>query len=112
MINSYEISIKDYRNQKYGVEVDIEIKSSKQRGFAILKIWGPSEPGKKCTLMVSKNKFSEEKFTTLLSRKVIKPLIDSHIKGEDLNALIVKVNQNNDKINCRKCKKSVNKIYL
>ena len=112
MISDHEITIKDYRDLKYGVEIDVEVKMKKQRGYAILKIWGPSEAKKKCTLIVSKTNISEEKFATILSRKVIKPIIDNHIKGGDMKEVIANVFQNNDKVNCDKCQKPVNKSYL
>ena len=112
MINDHEIQIKDYRTQKYGVEIDIEVETSKTREFAILKIWGPSEDKKKCTIMVSKSKLSEDKFATVLSRKIIKPLLDCHIKGEDIHAMIAHIPNSNDKVTCDKCKKSFNKSYL
>ena len=50
MINDHEILIKDYRSLKYGVEIDVEIKTNKHRGFSILKISGPLEDKKKSTL--------------------------------------------------------------
>ena len=112
MINDHEITIKDNRILKNGVEIDVEVKTKKERGFAVIKIWGPSEAKKRCTIMVSKIKFSEEKFATILSRKVIKPLIDSHIKGDDIKKMIANVLHNNDKVNCDKCQKPVNKSYL
>ena len=112
MINDHEILIKGYRILKYGEEIDVEVKTNTNQGFAIIKIWGPSESKKKCTLMVSKTKISDEKFATLLSRKVIKPLLDCHIKGEDINEMIAYVSPSNDKIPCDKCHKLVNKSYL
>ena len=113
-INNNEIAIKDYRTLKYGVEIDVEIKTIKQRGFALMKIWGPydDKTKKKCTVMIAKNINSDEKFAKIFSRTVVKPLIDSHIKGENWNEMITNVLQNNDKTNCRKCKKPVNKSYL
>ena len=112
MINDHKIQIKDYRTQKYGVEIDVEVKTSKTRGFANLKIWGPSEDKKKCTIMMSKSKLSEDKFATVLSRKIIKPLIDCHIKGDDIHAMIAHIPNSNDKVTCDKCKKLINKSYL
>ena len=112
MINDNEITIKDYRIQKFGVEIDVEVKTKKQRGFSLIKIWGPSEAKKRCTLMVSKTKISEEKFATILSRKVIKPIIDYHIKGGDIKEKIANVFQNTDKVTCERCRKPVNKSYM
>ena len=103
------------RALKYGTAIDIEIKTAKQKGYAVLKIWGPSysdKAKKKCTVMVSKIGISEEKFATILSRKVIKPLLDSHIKGNDFKENIKHIVQSNDKVKCKKCQKMVNKSYL
>ena len=57
VINGQDISVKDLRALKYGTAIDIEIKTAKQKGYAVLKIWGPSysdKAKKKCTVMVSK----------------------------------------------------------
>ena len=118
LINNFEIVVKENRNVKYGVEIDVEIKKKKLKGYAVLKIWGPSDSAKakkKCTIMVSKSRLSDESFATTLSRKVIKHLIYNHMRGEDFKSLITNIFKQPDKlekVQCKKCRKEFTKNYL
>ena len=82
IINKHKMIVKDIRDIKYdGIEAEIEISKGAEKGVATLRIWGPSRAAtkkKKCTVMSGKYSSYDEKFAKLLSRKKIKPLLDSY----------------------------------
>ena len=64
---------------------DPEEKPQKVKGNAKVKIWclNPKTPKKKdCTVMVDKHREHDRKFVRIIAQKVIKPTIDSLLKGE------------------------------
>ena len=113
LINGYKIDIKDPRETKHGIEADIEIRKSRMKGLALVRIWGPSTSKKgkgKITIMVSKYKHSDEKYAKELSKEVIKPLLDAHIAGSGWKEMMIKPD---DKFNCIQCGKAIsNRYYL
>ena len=61
----------------------MEIAINKNRGIAVLKIYGPKEDSKKDnTVTVSKSKESDSKFIVLLAEKVVIPLMDKFLSGD------------------------------
>ena len=108
--------VKDVRSVDYGVEADIEISKGRLRGVAKLKIWGPSKSpnGKnKCTIQATRFPKSHKKYATILSKKILKPLIDSHLKGEGWNTIMSsKPIIRNERVHCPECDKSVRKLYF
>ena len=75
-IDDLIIEILDRRNGQNGVEIDIEIIDKKDRGQAVLKVFGPNSR-KECTLMINKSKKHEAKFIKILAVCIIKRLLDS-----------------------------------
>ena len=108
--------VKDVRDVSYGVEADIEISKGRIKGLARIKIWGPSKSSKgknKCTIILTKYPHSDGKYVTMLSRKVVKPLLDLYLKGEGWKSIMTKINKTNrDRIQCTKCEKSFWKVYI
>ena len=86
IINQHKMVVKDARNISYGMEADVEISIGRMKGLASVKIWGPSKSPNsknKCSIMISKySKNSDPKFATTLSRKIIRPLLESYLKGK------------------------------
>ena len=64
----------DSKIQGTGLEIDVEVTSNKNRGVAILKIYGPKEDVKKAnTVTFTKSKESDSKYIMILAEKVVKP---------------------------------------
>ena len=87
--------------------------------MARMKIWGPSKSAKgknKCTIMICPLKKTDEKHTKILSREVIKPLLDYHSTEEGWTVIMkeipVTLKQENGKFVCPECDKNfVSKSY-
>ena len=122
IINKHTMVVKDVRVVKYeGIEAEVEVSKGAEKGVATLKIWGPSRAAKgkkKCTVMSVKYSSCDEKFATILSRKIIKPLLDSYLKGLGWKSMIkydnVKKEKNMDRQKqvCPHCEKQFVKSYL
>ena len=117
IINNRKVVVKDVREVSYGVEADIEISKGRTKGLARIKIWGPSKSAKgnknKCTIIVTKYPHSDGKYVTLLSKKVVKPLLDLYLKGEGWKSLVTKIkNASKDRIQCTKCDKPFGKAKM
>ena len=85
IINNHKIVVKDTREISYGIDSDVEVSVGKMKGLATVKIWGPSSSATKknqCTIIISKYSKSHPKFATKMSRKIIKPLLESFLKGK------------------------------
>ena len=82
-INNVTFMALDTRIQGAGLEIDVEVSNNKNRGNAVLKIYGPKQDIKKDnTVTVSKSKGSESKFVVILAEKIIIPLMDRFLSGE------------------------------
>ena len=87
----------DRRLQGEGLVIDVEIDSNRNRGIAVLKIYGPKEDIKKeNSVTISKSKESDSKFIVLLAEKVIKPLINQFL-SKDGEVFSVKSDKNQEK---------------
>ena len=84
VIDDLKIKILDCRNGPNGAEIDIEIVDKKDRGQAVLKIFGPNSR-KECTLMINKSKKHDAKFVKILAVHIIKRLVDNFISGQSWN---------------------------
>ena len=82
--------------QGEGLVIDVQVESNKNRGNAVLKIYGPKENTKKeNSVTISKSKESDSKFIVLLAEKVIKPLMNQFL-SQDLEVLNVRSEKNKD----------------
>ena len=95
--------VNDNRKTKYGSEIDVEITKNKEKGIAVLKIFGPK---KESTIMINKSKKHDVKYVKILAVEVIKPLLDKFISGEGWKDLFTKITANVQKPLCKKCNKS------
>ena len=99
--------VMDSRNIPHGIEMDVEVTKDKERGFAIVKTFGPN--GKKeCTIMVNKSKKYDVKYVKILALDVIKLLLDKFISGEGWMNVLKKVNTavtNKKSHHCKHCNK-------
>jgi hypothetical protein len=84
----------DTRAQGNGLEIDVEMVESKNRGVGILKLYGPKEK-KDSVVMVSKSKGSDSKFVIILAEKIIKPLMKKFICEETDSNKEVKIQEDN-----------------
>ena len=117
VINKHNMVVKEVIDVSYGIEADIEVSVGKIKGLTKVKIWGPSKSVTKknqCTIIISKyNKNCDPKFTTMMSRKIIKPLLESYLKGQGWKEMIQPLNNTNkDRIKCTDCDKSFGKRYI
>ena len=83
-IDNLEIEILDQRKGQNGAELDVEMIDKKDRGQAVLKIFGPNYR-KECTLMINKSKKHDAKFVKILAVLIIKRLLDYFISGQSWN---------------------------
>ena len=85
--------VMDSRTIHHGNEMDIEVSNEKEKGVAVLRIFGPNSK-KECTIVASNKKKSDLIFVKILAKDIIKPLIDKFISGEGWINLFSKVNSN------------------
>ena len=115
-INKHKMVVKDSREVSYGMESDVEISFGKMKGLAKIKIWGPSKSATKknqCTIIISRYPNADPMFSTELSRKIVRPLIESYLKGQGWKDIIQPLNSIcSDRIKCTECFKSLGKRYL
>ena len=82
-IENIKFTALDTKIQGCGLEIDVEVMNNKNRGVAVLKIYGPKEDNKKDnTVTVSKFKQSDSKFVVILAEKVVIPLMDRFLSGD------------------------------
>ena len=116
IINNHKMVVKDAREVSYGMEADIEITTGKMKGLARAKIWGPSKSSTKknrCTILIERYPNSEIIFATKLSRKIVKPLLDTYLKGLGWKNIMKKSTINiTDRVQCFDCEKSFGKGYI
>ena len=88
-IENLEIQILDSRKGQNGAELDVEMLDKKDRGQAVLKLFGPNSR-KECTLMINKSKKHDAKFVKILAVLIIKRLLDYFISGQSWNTFFEK----------------------
>ena len=82
-IGNVKFKTLDAKEQGSGIQMDVQVTNHKDRGNAILKVYGPKEDGKKYnSVTISKCKESDSKFIVILAEKVIKPLMDKFLSGD------------------------------
>ena len=82
-VNRITFTVLDRRPSGTGLDIDIEVIEGKNRGNAMLKLYGQSKK-KHGVVLVTKCKGSEAKFTKILALNVIKPLIDKFLESDDI----------------------------
>ena len=102
-MTSLTFKVNDNRKTRNGSEIDVEITKNKERGIAVLKIFGPK---KESTIMINKSKRYDVKYVRILAVEVIKPLLDKFISGEGWKDLFKKATPKVQKHACKKCEKS------
>ena len=109
-IEDVEYKALDARIQGAGLEIIVEVKANKNRGEAILKVYGPKEDIKKeNSVTITKSKKSDSKYVVILAEKVIKPLMNGFLSGEIEIPLLVngKLSQRQSKFfKCSFCEKT------
>ena len=81
VIGNVTFKVLDSLKVPHGVEHEVQICKDKEKGIAILKIFGPSTK-KGCTLMTNKAKKQETKFVDILTFDIVKLLIDRYGHGD------------------------------
>ena len=73
-----------------------------------MKIFGPNNK-KEWTLLINKSKKHEAIFVRILSKEIIKPLLDNFISGEGWNSLFLKnsATMTNKPYICNLCNKGL-----
>ena len=90
------------------MEIEIEIVENKNKGIAILKLYGPNKK-KESVVTVSRGKGSDPKFVIILAQKILKPFMNEILRGNlkkeesiengTKHAITVK----GEKVNLQKC---------
>ena len=88
-IGSVKFKALDARIKGTGLEIDVEVVDNKNRGFGLLKLFGPSSKDE-YVVMVSKSKKSDRKFFIILAEKVVKPLMNRFLSEEQDNEGLMK----------------------
>ena len=81
VLGNVSFKVLDSRKVPHGMEHEVELSKDKERGVAILKIFGPSAK-KGCTLMINKSKKFDVKFVEILAFEVVKQLLDRFGTGD------------------------------
>ena len=81
IIGNVNFKVLDSQKVPHGVEHEVELIKNKEKGVAILKIFGPSTK-KGCTLMMNKAKKNDTKFVDILTFDIVKQLIDRYGHGD------------------------------
>ena len=75
VIESITFKVLDSKKINHGYKYEVEIIKEKDKGVAVLKLFGPN--GKKeHTIMINKSKKHDIKFVEMLAMEIIKPLLD------------------------------------
>ena len=109
-VNGIKFKVMDRKIKGSGLEIDVKIEDRSERGIGILKLYGPNKKSKEYTVMVNKHKDSDVKFVTVLAEKVVKPLINQYIEGEEMILGNRTSTKKANKFNCEVCGKTFNSI--
>ena len=71
ILGNVSFKVNDSRKVPHGTEYDVEMTKNKERGIAILKIFGPTTK-KGATLMTNKSKKYDVKFVEILTFDIVK----------------------------------------
>ena len=97
--NGVKIRILDSRIKGVELEVEVEVILKNEKGIALIKLYGPNKR-KENVVSVTRSKGSEPKFVNILAEKIVKPMINEFIQGEDEFNIESKV------YNCPHCEKT------
>ena len=101
--------ILDFKNVNYGMEYEVKIIKGKDRGNALLKIFGPNNK-KDYTIQIIKVKKNDMKFAEILAKDFVKELLDRFGSGENWEDLVIssskKITKKKAAIKCDTCKKT------
>ena len=101
-VENVAYKVLDARKSGSELVYDIEVIEDGNRGMSVLKLYGPNKQ-KEYTALITKNKLCDAKFVSILSIKVIKPLIIKLLNGANKSAAL---NVDEKNIFCDKCNKS------
>ena len=104
-INGTEFKVLDRQEKGSGLELDVQIVEKSERGIGILKLYGPNKKSKEYTVMINKHKDRSIKFVTVLAEKIVKPLINQFIKGENMTIEKKKSLREENELKCETCGK-------
>ena len=88
-INVTKFKILDSKLHGGATQIIVEIISKAERGIAIAEFWGPNKR-KECTILIKKSKEHDEKFVSILAKKIIQPCLDNIMNGKSLDDLLKK----------------------
>ena len=100
-------TVLDERKKGAGIEADVEVDTQKpgERGTAVLELMGPNNK-KEYVVMITKYKASEAKFVTLLTEKIIKPMMSDLMLDIDINNSLEIKQRSKSAIKCVQCDKT------
>ena len=83
-MNGIKIKVLDTRINGAELAIEIECVHNKNRGIAVLKLYGPSTKNQNVVL-VTKSKESDFKYVILLAEQIIEPMIHKLLKNEEID---------------------------
>ena len=103
-VNDVNIQVLDSRIIGAELSIEIQCSQSKNRGNAVLKLYGPSTR-KQNVVMVTRSKGSEVKYVVTLAKKVIEPLINNFLNDVEETDELKTIKENED-FQCDICDKT------
>ena len=99
-----QISVLDLKMRGNNPELEIEVEKGKDRGYAIIKIFGPNNKNE-CTLMINKSKKQEIKFVKIVADEVVMIMLNSFIAGQDFSKIFKENTQKKifQNVSCKSC---------
>ena len=86
-VNGTNFKIVDTKLHGGATQLIVQMISKAERGIAIAEFWGPNKR-KECTILVKKSKEYDEKFVSILAKKIIQPCLDHIMSGKSLVDLL------------------------
>ena len=108
-VEGVHFRILDARKNGIALEIEVEMLDNKDKGSAMVKLYGPYIPKDKKdnVIMITKCKGSDSKFVTILAERIIKPLISGFIRGVNRIDNSMEVDKE-DVYRCPFCEKTSN----
>ena len=105
VLNNISFNISETRTIPHGVEYDFEVNKDEEKGFTLVKIYGPNKKKKQFSIVVTKSKKSDSKFVEIATTEIIIPLLDMFLSGRGWGSVFkTQVPSKGKEYQCKHCK--------
>ena len=106
-IDGIDLKVLDSRKKGVELEIEVEIIDGKNKGIAILKLYGPNKK-KENVVTVTRCKGNDAEFVEILAQKILKPMMEEFFRGDFVPTGLVKrkstsVTMKGKRVNLYKC---------